>query len=292
MIKKIVFCFILSWLFFSCSKNKLLDGYTRDASGFYYKLLSIGDGNEFPKKDQIFVVDAVMRTQSDSVFWDTQHDASNGLYIDLNARPILGSCHPHLLKLVEGDSVSFWIKPFVFFKVYFDTIVPPFCSKDSLIKIDMKLNQIISKYEYAALVNGARGREVEDTELQELQLIDSYLLHNYKFVKPDYFGIYTLEKTTTDQEKVTLGKRVKIEYDGSFIDGKSLDAVKQELEFIYGTPDQLIKGLNIVIGSLKKGETAKIILPSRLAFGESGSSNGSIPPYTPIVYNVKIIDIK
>jgi FKBP-type peptidyl-prolyl cis-trans isomerase len=65
-----------------------------------------------------------------------------------------------------------------------------------------------------------------------------------------------------------------------------------QLEFTYGTPDQLIKGLNIVIGTLKKGEFVKIIVPSRLAFGEKGSSNGSIQPYTPLVYNLKIIDIK
>jgi FKBP-type peptidyl-prolyl cis-trans isomerase len=91
---------------------------------------------------------------------------------------------------------------------------------------------------------------------------------------------------------VSLGKRVKISYSGMFLDGKPIDDSEQIIEYVYGTPDQLIKGLNIVIGSLKKGETSKIIVPSRLAFGESGSSNGSIPPYTPLVYNLKIIDIK
>ena len=43
---------------------------------------------------------------------------------------------------------------------------------------------------------------------------------------------------------------------------------------------------------LKKGEKAKIILPSQLAFGDQGSSNGVIPPYTPLVYQIEIIDIK
>jgi peptidylprolyl isomerase len=111
-------------------------------------------------------------------------------------------------------------------------------------------------------------------------------------VKADGYGMYTLEKKASGLEKVSAGKRVKIAYSGSFLDGKPVDTGEQQLEFVYGTPDQLIEGLNIVIGSLKKEETIKIIVPSRLAFGESGSSNGSIPPYTPLVYNLKIIDIK
>ena len=111
-------------------------------------------------------------------------------------------------------------------------------------------------------------------------------------VKADANGIYTLKKTTTSLEKVSIGKRVKVAYQGFFLDGKPVDLTEQNFEDIFGTPDQLNKGLNIVIGSLKKGETTKIIVPSRLAFGELVSSNGSVPPYTSLVYNIKIIDIK
>jgi FKBP-type peptidyl-prolyl cis-trans isomerase len=46
------------------------------------------------------------------------------------------------------------------------------------------------------------------------------------------------------------------------------------------------------LASLKNGQTAEILLPSRLAFGEIGSSNGFVPPYTPLIYEVKIIDVK
>jgi len=277
----------------SCTNKELTNGYTKDDNGFYYKLLSIGDGNESPVKENVVVLDAVMKTQADSVFWDTKHDASNGLFISLNSKLLAGSSNQHYLKMVEGDSVSFLIKPSVLFREYFDTIVPDFCKKDSFIKLDVRLNQIISMAEFEALKKNATGTdEEEDRELEELQIIDCYLLQNYKFVKADGNGIYTISKTTTNLEKVSAGKKVKITYQGYFLDGKPIDKVEQTIEFSYGTPDQLINGLNIVIGSLKKGETTKIIVPSRLAFGELGSSNGSIPPYTPLVYTIKIIDIK
>ena len=48
--------------------------------------------------------------------------------------------------------------------------------------------------------------------------------------------------------------------------------------------------IHYVIKRLKKGQNAKIILPSRLAFGENGSSNGTIAPYTPLIYEIKIIE--
>ena len=293
MLYKVILILFTVNIFFSCSKPQQIDGYTKDLNGFYYKLFTIGDGNLKPKFNDVLVFDVVMKTLSDSVFWDTKHDAANGLFVSLNNKKLFGSCNSYFFKMVEGDSVSFLVKPDVFFRTYFDTIVPLFCKHDSLIKLDVKLNQIISKHEYQALKYNAQGKDVhEDTELQELQLIDSYLTQNYKSVKPDENGIYILKKTTTDLEKVVYGKKVKVSYQGSFLDGKPVYLTEQTLEYIYGTPDQLIKGLNIVIGSLKKGETTKIIVPSRLAFGELGSSNGSIPPYTPLVYNIKIIDIK
>lgn len=293
MTTKFAYFFMFLLLGFACSKSDLFNGYSRDSSGYYFKLISIGDGNESPRNDDVVVFEAVMKTQSDSVFWDTKHDAANGMYVSLNTSNIKGSCKDYFTKMVEGDSVSFLLKPSVLFRDYFDTIVPSFCENDSLVKLDVKLIQIISKAEFESLKRNATGQdEEEDRELEELQIIDCYLLQNYKFVKADENGIYTLSKTSNNSEKVAGGKKVKVSFKGTFLDGKPIDKTEQSLEFIYGTPDQLIKGLNIVIGSLKKGETTKIIVPSRLAFGELGSSNGSIPPYTPLVYEIKIIDIK
>ncbi|MES2761221.1 MAG: FKBP-type peptidyl-prolyl cis-trans isomerase [Bacteroidota bacterium] len=292
MYNRIALFFLVLLFCFACKKQQQIDGYTRNSTGFYYKLLAIGDGNENPKNNQVVVLDAVMKTQSDSVFWDTRHDAMNGLYVFINSQLLSGSCDHYFLKMVEGDSASFLIKPSVLFRNYFDTIIPDFCKNDSLVCLNVRLNQIISKPEYDALKHIALRHGVEDTELQELQMIDHYLQQNYRSAKADANGIYLLQKTSTNQEKVAYGKKVKVVYQGLFLDGNPADREEQTIEYIYGTPDQLIKGLNIVIGSLKKGETTKIIVPSRLAFGESGSSNGSVPPYTSLVYNIKIIDIK
>ncbi|PJB13827.1 MAG: peptidylprolyl isomerase, partial [Flavobacteriales bacterium CG_4_9_14_3_um_filter_32_8] len=60
----------------------------------------------------------------------------------------------------------------------------------------------------------------------------------------------------------------------------------------YGSPDQVIKGLEIAINGMKKGEKSKIIIPSQLAFGEEGSSTQIVPPFTTVIYELEIVNVK
>lgn len=39
---------------------------------------------------------------------------------------------------------------------------------------------------------------------------------------------------------------------------------------------------------MREGETAIVILPSKLAFGHKGSSSGIIPPYTSVIYELSL----
>ena len=66
---------------------------------------------------------------------------------------------------------------------------------------------------------------------------------------------------------------------------------QDSLKFVYGSPDQLIEGLELGIQGLREGAEAKLIIPSHLAFGKEGSSSGIVPPYEPILYEVKILSV-
>jgi FKBP-type peptidyl-prolyl cis-trans isomerase len=192
------------------------------------------------------------------------------------------------LQLSEGDSVAFLSPPSLFFKTFFDTSVPDFCVKDSLIQFNMNIVSILDKTQHTALM---KKFETEGETL-EMKKITEYIANHYPHSTPLPNGIYLLQKKETKNEHVKSGDKVTISYQGFYLDEKPLDAQLQKLEFIYGTPDQVIKGLNIVIGTLKKGEFSKIIVPSQLAFGEKGSSNQLVQPFTPLVYNITLIDIK
>ena len=165
--------------------------------------------------------------------------------------------------------------------------------------IDVKIGYIEThnRKETHALLEGLpviprRKLFYKGKELEELDLIDRYLKDQQLPAEPDEAGIYHMFHKLSDGTPVEAGRRVRVTYTGSFLDGRSVDIREKPLEFVYGTPDQVVDGLNIVIGGLKQGESAKIILPSRLAFGEKGSANGSIPPYSPLVYEIKVLEVK
>ncbi|MES2131244.1 MAG: FKBP-type peptidyl-prolyl cis-trans isomerase [Bacteroidota bacterium] len=291
MIRLLLFFFALVIVFLGSCRQKQSKEYSRSEKGYYYQLLAIGDGHEKPDTLGALLCDIMLRTSSDSVFFNSFTNLPDGFYISLLSKnPRSGKSY--LSTLVEGDSVSLMIDKDPFFREYFDTIVPFFYTQDSLVKMDLKVRKLVSKNSYEVLESHMHSVLPEDKELSELKQIDDYLKDHYPDVTVDGYGLYHLEHTKTSGESVSSGKKIRISFSGFYLSGKPIDNGSQQLEFTFGTPDQLIKGLNIVIGNLKKGETTKIIVPSRLAFGELGSSNGSIPPYTPLVYNVKLIDIK
>jgi FKBP-type peptidyl-prolyl cis-trans isomerase FkpA len=43
---------------------------------------------------------------------------------------------------------------------------------------------------------------------------------------------------------------------------------------------------------MKEGERSLFIIPSKLAFGENGSSTGIIPPFTSVIFEVELIEVK
>ena len=62
------------------------------------------------------------------------------------------------------------------------------------------------------------------------------------------------------------------------------------LNFQIGYSKQM-KGLNYAIKLLRIGDKAKIIIPSYLGFGMSGYGK-SVPPYSTLILNVKLLKIQ
>lgn len=286
MIRLLCFCLLAS-LFLNACKRSTANGYTEAPEGYAYKLLAIGDGRQCASEGGAVLCETVLRTGNDSVFFNSRYHAPHGFCIRFQGASAASGKH-HIAGMTEGDSLSLMVGKTCFFREYFDTLVPYFLLQDSVVKLDLKILRILR----ADTVLALNGNASEDRELQELKQIDDYLKHHYPKARANGYGLYILEHTKTTAEPVSQGRRIRVEYSGFYLNGSPLDNGRQQLEFAFGTPDQLVKGLNIVIGNLKKGETTKIIVPSRLAFGETGSTNGSIPPYTPLLYNVTLIDIK
>ena len=91
--------------------------------------------------------------------------------------------------------------------------------------------------------------------------------------------------------KPTADDKVKVHYTGKFLDGRVFDSSiprKEPLSFTIGK-GQMIKGFEIGVKLMQKGEKAVIVIPSALAYG--ARQRGEIPPYSPLVFELELVEI-
>jgi FKBP-type peptidyl-prolyl cis-trans isomerase FklB len=89
----------------------------------------------------------------------------------------------------------------------------------------------------------------------------------------------------------TTGQKVKIQYTGTFIDGKKFDS---SLDHEGGKPaemdlNRVIPGMKEAILLMPVGSKFKFYIPYELAYGERGG--GQIEPYSTLVFDVELIEI-
>ena len=63
-----------------------------------------------------------------------------------------------------------------------------------------------------------------------------------------------------------------------------------QTEVTTGAKGQMIKAFDEGIALMKVGGKATLVVPSSLAYGDSGS--GSIPAYTTLVFDVELMDVQ
>jgi FKBP-type peptidyl-prolyl cis-trans isomerase len=94
-------------------------------------------------------------------------------------------------------------------------------------------------------------------------------------------------------KKATKGANVSVHYKGQLLDGTVFDSSykrKQPIDFPVGV-GQVIAGWDEGIQLLKVGDKARFVIPSNLAYGESGAG-GVIPPNATLIFDVELMDVK
>jgi len=274
---------------FSCrEKPKTYQGYTKQ-NDFYYKLISLGDGSKKTDSTQCFWIAASCKNLADSTFWDSNHKGNRTFFITNNSPAFLKSVYGFSV----GDSLQYLFPTEKFFNQFFKSEVPFFCKKDSCVKFSVKIIRTLNTNQYNAF-NDSLQAIIHQKQSNELIQIQNYISKNCKQVHEFATNAFIEITHPTHLDSVKKGKKIKLFYKGYFLDGTLVDYTPHNwaFEFTYGQEGQLIEGLQMALHKLKKGEKAKIILPSQLAFGSGGSSNGAVPPYTPLVYQIEIQDIK
>jgi len=243
-------------------------------NGLQLKLLAFGESeNEF--NDDKYVRATIQLNSANNTLY--QQDEYAVLQIETSLFKELFE------ELNEGDSAYFKI-PLAYLKTFKFNVNTENATDtlDGFIKIHQYLSDEERKDYFSK----------NDPELLEQLSLKKYFACIKGVKNRNGVSIITIKKG--EGERVKTGKNVILKYRASFINGIEFDNTHyhQHFEYNYGTPNQIIAGLEIALSEMKNKEKAKIIIPSQLAFGDQGSSTGIVPPFTTVVYDLEIINIK
>lgn len=105
-------------------------------------------------------------------------------------------------------------------------------------------------------------------------------------------GIYykELEKGTGDKH-CTLNDSIVVEYEGKLVNGTVFDSSKNQPTGKVTMPlARMIKGWQVALPQMPVGATWEIYIPYEQGYGENGT--GPIPPFSALIFKVKLLDVK
>ena len=127
---------------------------------------------------------------------------------------------------------------------------------------------------------------------EELQWFDDYMkTSDLKFVKTNS-GFWISNSGQRTDKTANVGDYIEFEYQVSDLENNILYSYNDNKiqKIIIGKAD-IVRGLHAALQLIPEGESAKLLLPSFLAYGGYGDTQ-KIAPDTPIIMDVKVITIK
>ena len=272
----------------SCSHKSEFPGYKKNDGGFFYKLIKIGDENTKCCYNDYITADICYKTVKDSTFFKGRRK------FQISQTNFPGAIDECLTLLSKDDSASFIITATDFFRRTLASDLPHFFKETDKMKINVSIIDIQTTQQYNR-EKEAFLKWIEDFGEYEKTILKQYLNNSKLKVKPSASGLYHLTIKQGNNKGVKLGDTIVVHYEGRFLNGKFFDSTrerKEAFQFVYGQQWQVIKGMENAIGMMHEGEKAIFIMPSGLAFGETGSSTGLIPPFTSLIFEVELVSVK
>lgn len=261
-------------------------------SGLQFVFIKDIHGSRMPVKGD-YVEMNVTSSIDDSILYSNQI-MNNGLPLELRIpyNDVKNDLVEGILMMTIGDSALF--------RISVDDII----RRDSDTQSWMRPNTGQMVHYRVSLISIKNAYEVEEEEqalIKERELADEKTIttflkkNNIQAQKTESGLYYKIEKNGSGARPVA-GQKVLVNYTGRTLDGKVFDSNTdtsfhhvQPFSFEYGK-GQVVPGWDEGIGYLAVGSKATLILPSRLAYGET--KRGPIEPNSILVFEVELLDIK
>jgi hypothetical protein len=108
----------------------------------------------------------------------------------------------------------------------------------------------------------------------------------------DYPGLKIETLVAGDGEVVTPGKKVKVKYIGTLLNGREFDSSwKRGPDPIEFALDGVVPGFRVGLLQMKVGERRRLTIPGQYAYKEAGSPGAGIGPNETLIFDVELVDV-
>ncbi len=87
------------------------------------------------------------------------------------------------------------------------------------------------------------------------------------------------------------GHRIGITYSAYLLDSTKVASSNKEIFYFYLGHDDVVSGLHEVMTLLSPGDSARVLIPSYMAYGLTGLSP-SVPPNSPLLYDLYFVEMR
>lgn len=296
----------------ACNKEK------KGAGGLLYTIHH-SEGKEKIKEGDIVKMNFIQKNDKDSVLANT-YDSEMAQVFPAQKKMYAGDMNDVLTLFGEGDSATF--------KVNLDTMAfyskqpkPEQFKKDKYITFTIKVEKVFKKNanEPDSLFRKRAGDffqndykiSMDKKKGAEEGKIKAYVADKSLKTTTAPSGLQYIITSPGSAEKAAIGDTVSVNYTGRLtkknakgtypvFDTSDEKIAKAEGKFQVGRPygptkmavGGTIPGFTEAIQLIGKGGKITAIIPSKLGYGDQGAVQAGIMPFSPIVFEIEITDIK
>lgn len=266
--------------------NEKFPGYKKTQSGLYYKFHSQNVSAPQPKLTDFMKVDMACYL-NDSLYYDwqgTQHE----VYTQLQEPIFKGDLQEAYAMMHVGDSASFYVKADSVAVLYYEQDADAVGLKpEDFFRYEVKLLEVKSEEEFMADIENMKAAMMANAR----KALEDYIADNNITVAPESSGVYIIPMEKGKGQCPQKGDKVEVDFAATLLNGQSVGSTfdsPDKLSFVLGE-GYTIQGWEEIVPKMHLGERVKAIIPFDLAYGEH--SVGSIPSYSNLVYDIKLLKI-
>jgi len=275
--------FISVTVFYSCNSNE----FTRTDNDIYYKFIIENNDSAKVKVDDILKLKLIYTNEKGDVIFDSR-ELGKDYKMVLKKPNYIGSIDEAIAMMHIGDSAIFKVDATDFYKLSRGYKTLP-----EEVKLGGKLVFYVKILGVADNLQVQKEKEklaVNQQKLEEDMLKDFIQKENIT-VKPTSSGLYYITLDKGNGKKPKKGDKLIIHYTGKFINGEIFDSSLKRgkpLTYTFGEKG-FIAGWEEGVSYMSEGETAKLIIPSHLAYGDK--KTGPIPAYSTLIFEIELLKV-